>query len=168
MISALSQEFGPEKLVSKLKYKIDDYIEFRIAINSGIIPIKVKYSVAEAKNRLGEESRLAKISDFQFRRMSYIASQTSLRDWTYMRLILNNVTSRYRKESYEKVLYSLVNRSNLNEYRLNTDIGLVNSISPDLDRLNKMVYIEPKDIHSLLEKKAEKETSIDSEKETMV
>lgn len=168
MISALIQEFGPEKLVSKLKYKIDDYIDFRLAINSGIIPIKVKYSVAEAKNRLGEDSRLTKIPDFQFRRMSYIASQTSLRDWTYMRLILNNVTSRYRKESYEKVLYSLVNRSNLSEYRLNTDIGLVNSISPDLDRLNKMVYIEPKDIQSLLEKKAKKETSIDSEKETMV
>ncbi len=156
MISALSQEFGPEKLVSKITYKIDDYIEFRIAINSGAIPIKVKYSVDEAKKRLGEESRLSKLSDFQFRRMSYIASQTSLKDWTYMRLILHNVTLKYKAESYEKVLYSLVNRSNLSEFRLNNDIGLKNSISPDLDRLDNTVYVEPRDIQSLLIRVADK------------
>lgn len=167
MLSSLIQEFGPEKLVNRLKYKINDYIEFRIAINSGIIPIKVRYSVLEAKGRLGEDSRIAKINDYQFRRMAYIASKTSLRDWTYMRLILNNVTSRYRPESYEKVLYSLVNRSNLSEFRLNNDVGIIDIISPDLDKLNKTIYTEPANIQNLLESRAMKRLADDLTEDTI-
>lgn len=149
MMYVLSSEYGPDKLVSKLRYKINDYIEFRVAINSGLIPIKVKYSVDEVKKRLGEESRLSNISDFQFRRMAHIASQTSLKDWVYMRLILNNVTNRYNSESYEKVLYSLVNRSNLGNIRLNNDIGLEESINLEVDRVNEVVYMEIEDIRKL-------------------
>ena len=161
--NSLIAEFGAQKLVQKLKYKIDDYLEFRLAINKGIIPIKVKYDISEAKKKLGEEHRLYKISDFSFRRMAYVASQTSLNDWLYMRLIVNNASNRGGSEvEFERVIYSLINRSNLPDIRLNNDIGLENSLSPELDLLNNTVYIEPNEIQELLSRRAIKRLSEDS------
>lgn len=141
MLSALLEEFGAVQLVNKLKYKIDDYLEFRIAINAGIIPVKVRFSVPEAKDRLDEDSKLRNISEFMFRRMATIASQTSLKDWSYMKLILDNVNI-YDKSSYERALYSLINRSVLNKSRINNDIGVENVLNIDLINLDKQSYKE--------------------------
>ena len=141
MLSALVDELGPQQLVNKIKYKIDDYIEFRLAINSGIIPIKAKFSAVDAKNRLGEENRLSKFSDYTFRRMASIAGQTSLRDWIYMKMILSQASARKGKESYERALYSLINRSVLTESRLNNDIGIENVMNIDITNLDKIAYI---------------------------
>lgn len=144
MLAALLEEMGPVQLVNKLRYKIDDYIEFRLAINSGMIPIKVRFSVPEAKGRLGEESKIAKISDYTFRRMAIIASKTSLKDWTYMKMMLANIKYKYETASYERALYSLVNRTVLNKSRLNNDIGIENILGIELENLNKQRYIEDK------------------------
>ena len=122
MWASLSEEFGPMQLVSKLRYKIEDYIEFRLAINLGIIPVKVRFSVPEAKGRLGEQSRLVRFSDYTFRKMALRASKTSLKDWEYMKLILSKAG--YTKESNEKVIYSLINRAVLAESRIASDIFL--------------------------------------------
>lgn len=143
MLAALEEEFGAQGLVNKLRYKIDDYIEFRVAINSGKIPIKVRFSVDSAKKALGDDSKIVKYSDYTFRRMANIASQTSLRDWTYMRLILNN-TSTWDKSSYERVLYSLINRSVLTESRLNNDIGIDNIMRVTIKDLDTVRFSDKK------------------------
>lgn len=142
MVHSLIQEFGADKLVTRIRFKIEDYIQFRIAINTGVIPILTRYSVSEVKKKLGEEHKLNKINDFQFKRMASIAAKTSLKDWMYMRLILNNLIRKYAIESNEKVLYSLINRSNLTEVRLNNAIGIREDLSPDLTTIDNLVYIE--------------------------
>lgn len=144
MLLALLEEMGPIQLVNKLKFKIEDYIEFRLAINSGIIPIKVRFSVPEAKSRLGEEHKLSKFSDYTFRRMAIIASKTSLKDWTYMKMMIANIQYKYEKASYEKALYSLVNRTVLNNSRLNNDIGVENILSLSEESIDNIPYREDK------------------------
>lgn len=126
MLGYLIEEYGPKDLVKRLLNKIDTLIQFRLAINEGYIPILVNFNVEEAKTLLGEESSIAKLSDYQFRKNAQLASKTSLRDWVYMKMILSNIRYIYSKESYEKALYSLVVRSTLNESRINNDIGIEN------------------------------------------
>ena len=140
MLGAMLRELGAINLVNKIRYKIDDYIEFRMAINQGKIPIKVKFSVTEAKLKIGESSKISKISDFGFRKMAHIASMTSLKDWTYMRLILNNTSFKFSDTANEKVLYTLVHRSILNNSRLNNDLGIESIMSMELDYLNGIMF----------------------------
>lgn len=140
MLGALLKEMGAKELVTKLKYKINDYIEFRLAINSGEIPILVRFSVPEAKERLGEDSKITRFSDYTFRRMAQIASQTSLRDWVYMKMILSKPSKMSGNAEYERALYSLISRSVLTESRLNNDIGLDYSLNIDLKELDKIPY----------------------------
>ena len=147
MLSSLMEEFGAEQLVQKLRRKIDDYIEFRLAINSGIIPVKVRFSIPEAKGRLPENHPLQRFSDYTFRKMAITASKTSLKDWFCMKMILTNIQYKYDVVSYERALYSLVNRSVLSESRLSNDIGMSNILNEFELRLNNVVYDETKLIH---------------------
>ena len=137
-------ELGAKGLVYKLRYRIDELIEMRIAINNGYIPIRVKYSVVEAKRRLGENHRLNKLSDYAFRYTAYIASKTSLKDWLFMKMILNNISNIANSEEYEKVIHALINRSTFNENRLLNDIGVSNIIENSLYELNntKVRYLK--------------------------
>ena len=164
MAHALISEFGARNLATRLQYKIDDYIEFRLAINTGYIPIKVKYSISEVKARLGEQHKLYRVNDFLFKRMAFIAAKTTLADWMYMKLILNNVTNIYTNEPYEKAIYALINRASMEEVKLNSNIGLVNLMSPDLDNLNSITYIDGEKIDWLLSKRAlERMEKVDGE-----
>ena len=140
MLGALMTEMGPINLVNKLRFKVDDYIEFRVAINQGKIPIKVKFSIVEAKAKIGESSKISKISDFMFRKMANIAALTSLKDWMYMRLILNNTSFKFSVTANEKVLYSLVHRSILNNSRLSNDLGINSTMNLELEYLNGLRY----------------------------
>lgn len=128
MYGALVKEMGADGVLTKIKYKVDELIEFRRAINNGIIPIQVRFSVEEAKQRLGEESKLYKVPDFRFRKMAYIASQTSLKDWFYMQTLLSQVGGKYGRlrdtQEYERILYTLVHRTVLNEHRIKKGIGM--------------------------------------------
>ena len=148
ILGSLLDEFGARQLVAKLKSKIEDYIEFRLIINNGIIPIKVMYSVPEAKERLGEKHKLCRYSDYTFRKMAKIAAETSLRDWTYMKMILSNA-DKFSDESYERVLYSLINRSVLTESRLNNDIGIDNISTITLKNLDSIVFEEDKLLYNV-------------------
>lgn len=141
MLNSLIREYGARKLVNLLIFRVSDLIEFRIAINKGYIPIIVRYSVEESKKLIGEENPISKKSDYQFIRMASMASKTSLRDLTYLKLILENV-SKYDELSYEKAVYAAVTRSVLTESRLNNDIGISNVMETDIDYLDGITYLE--------------------------
>lgn len=141
MESAMLADMGAKKLVEKLKYKINDLIEMRKLINSGIVPIRVRFSVDEAKRRMGENHPLYKLSDFSFRRMAYLASKTSLWDWTFMRMVLDRVNSRSTPAEYERVIQILVNRTRFCEDRRMNDIGVSDIISRGLLSINSTPYI---------------------------
>lgn len=170
MLGVLEEEYTPERLVYKLRSEIDMYIEFRRAINEGYIPIKVKYSVQESKSLLeksivtskeldtddtdGSKSnakqnqvveRMIKLADWRFKQMAYIASQTTLKDWLYMKLILMN-TNKFDKNTYTKVLYALVTRTVLFDSRLVNDLGISstkdNLMFKELNDLDGLYYDE--------------------------
>ncbi len=149
MVTSLIKEMGAKQLLNKLKYKIDDYIDFRLAINNGFIPVLVKFSVPEAKGRLGKEAKICRYSDYTFRKMANIASQTSLKDWLYMKLMINNIGNMYSETSYERALHALVNRSVLTESRLNNDIGIENIYYLSVNELDKQRYTDDKLLFSI-------------------
>ena len=141
MLGALLEEYGAEDLCKRLLKQVNVYIELRQAVNSGQIPVLIKYSLKEVRDRLGEESSLNKISDFRFRKMAYIASRTSLRDWVYMRLILEN-TSYMNKKSYEEALYRITVRSILNPCMLNYDLNIGGIYDNELSDIDQIRYSE--------------------------
>ena len=141
MLGALLEEYGAEDLCKRLKKQIDVFITFRQEINKGNIPVLIKYSLREIRERLGENHPLNKISDFRFKRMAFIASRTSLRDWVYMRLILEN-TSYYNPRSYEEALYRLTVRSVLNPVVLNCDISIGSLDTVTLKEIDDVKYDE--------------------------
>ena len=139
MMGYLIEEYGARSLVNMLLNKIDDLIEFRLAINSGYIPIIVDYNVAESKRLIGEENPITSKSDYQFRKLAKMASKTSLKDWVYLRLILQN-TNKYSEYSYARALYSAVTRSVNTESRINNNIGVDNILYKDMDILDAIAY----------------------------
>lgn len=142
MERAMISEFGARKLVSKLKYKIDDILEMRYIINKGIIPINVKYSVKEAKERMGEGNRLAKLSDLAFKKTAYLASKSSLKDWMFIKLMLDSVGVKSKDAEFERVIHMIVNRSVFSENRLMNDIGIIDVLDEQLYSLNSIPYEE--------------------------
>ena len=141
MMEYLVDEYGARKFVNTLLSKINELIEFRIAINVGYIPIIVNYNVAESKKLIGEENPISSKSDYQFKRLASLASQTSLLDWVYMKMILQN-TNKFDESSYNRVLYSLITRTVLTESRLNNDIMIDNIFHYDLDYINSIKYTD--------------------------
>lgn len=141
MESAMLADMGAKKLVEKLRYKINDLIEMRKLINSGIVPIRVRFSVDEAKRRMGENHPLYKLSDFSFRRMAYLASKTSLWDWTFMKIVLSRVNGRSTPAEFERVIQILVNRTRFCEDRRMNDIGISDIIRKGLMELNSTPYL---------------------------
>lgn len=143
MLGALMEEYGAQDLCKRLIKQIDMYILFRQEINKGNIPILVKYSLVEAKKRIGEDSALNKVSDFRFKRLAFIASRTSLRDWVYMKMILESTTY-YNPRSYEEALYRLTVRSILNSNMLNYDIKIGSIRNQEMIKIDSINYDEDK------------------------
>ena len=140
MLNAIISDMGAKAIVNKIKYKLDDLIEMRIQINNGNIPVMVRYNIEKVKGRLHEENRLQKLSDYAFKRYAYIASQTSLKDWYFMKLILSNVKVSWSEEENFKVLMALVHRGTMSNDRLMNDIGVKNTLEENLVRLNSIFY----------------------------
>lgn len=137
----LLEEYGARKLVSVLKSRIDDIIEFRVAINKGYIPIMVNYNIEESKKLLGPDSPIAKKSDFQFKRLAQTASRTSLTDWVLMKLILSNV-DKLNDNSYVKAIYALTSRSVLQVPMVNEAIGYDDTFDDELTFLDEIMYMD--------------------------
>lgn len=129
MEQELIYELGHKGLVYKLRSRVDELIEMRIAINKGYIPIRVKYSTREAKERIGENSRLHRLSNYSFKHTAYIASQTSLKDWLFIRLLLEGT-------DYERIIHTIVNRYALSRDRILNNLTIKNDIDNDMLRLN--------------------------------
>lgn len=140
MLGVLIEDMGAIELVKKLKYKINDIIEMRVAINRGIVPIKVAYSVDEAKSRLEENNKLKNVNDYAFRRYALIASKTTLRDWLYIKLILNNIKRAWDKDECEKALHCIIHRGLMSSSRLLNDIGISNIIDEQLYNVNSVFF----------------------------
>ena len=148
----LEDEYGCKNLTYNLINIIDDYIEFRTLINKGVIPIGINYfykDVMKDINALyGEKNKFEKLSEYTFRKRAIIASQTSMRDWVYMKLILSKAVRDIKISDEEfdnrcqKALYDLCTRSVLYSDRLNYIIGVDNVLKKPLIELDRVIFDE--------------------------
>lgn len=144
MLTSLLSSMTAQELVTKLKYKVADYIEFRVAINEGIIPIKIKYYFNDVIRHFPEDNKLAKMSEYTFRKMANTASLTSLRDWIYIQLMLNNASRSWDVQQQEIALFSMIHRSTLNRHRILNDIGVINTLDESISIVNRARFTEEK------------------------
>ena len=145
---ALEDEFGAKNLIYQLLKKIDEYIEYRILINTGYIPIGINFFYKDIIEKLPNKEKYEKVNEWTFRKKAQIASQTSLRDWEYMKIILNkaienNIMSEHEIDAKcQKALYELATRSVLTADRINNDIGIDNILRKKLKELDMVIYSE--------------------------
>ena len=156
MLSILEEQIGVKETFNKTRKFIDEEIEFRILINKGIIPIRIDYFMSDIVKMLDkmipkeqrEENeqykRLTSMNEWQFRNKAMIAAQTSLKDWLYMKMILQSAyknSSGYGDEtSYKRALYDVVTRSTLSGNRINNIVGLDDILKKDLRRIDRILY----------------------------
>lgn len=148
IMMALEDEFGAKNLVYQLLKKIDEYIEYRLLINTGYIPIGINYFYKDVIQKLPDPKKYEKVNEWVFRKRAETASLTSLRDWEYMKLILNKAIENIRIPDEEldikcqKALYELATRSVITNDRINNIIGVDNILRKKLKDLDRVIYSE--------------------------
>ena len=154
MIVMLCDQIGAEELVKKTLKMVNEEIDFRIMINSGVIPISIRYLMSDVHNMMNklvkEEDRGDKfkayfdMNEWQFRKKADLAAQTSLRDWVVMKLLLTtaNKYSKDREFSYTRVLYSLAVRSKLREELLKNDLHMGSLIDAQISELESKYKVK--------------------------
>lgn len=170
IMMALEDEFGAKNLLYQLIKKIEEYIEFRLLINTGYIPIGINYFYNDIINKLPDPKKYEKMNEWVFRKRAETASLTSLRDWEYMKLILSKAIENVKISDTEldikcqKALYELATRSVMTPDRLNNVIGIDNILRKKLKELDLVVYSEA-DLEHIEEIKrlAESEDSYESD-----
>jgi hypothetical protein len=96
----------------------------------------------------GENSKYGKMSEWKFRSKAILASQTSLRDWEYMKLILNKAIENVKISDAEmdikcqRALYDLCTRSVITADRVNNIIGIDDVLDKGLRYIDKVVFDE--------------------------
>lgn len=150
MMIALEEKYTPKLLVYRLINEINIMIDFRILINKGFIPIGINYFfkdvIKDINNYLGEKNKYSNMNEWLFRKKVEIASQTSLRDWEYMKLILEKSIENIRvndevlEKKCERALYDMVTRSVISESRVNNILGIENILDNPINKLNKIKY----------------------------
>lgn len=153
----LEEEFTAKGVLYKLLNIIDECIEFRVLINSGKIPMGINYFYKDVIDSLGgEKSKYGKMKEWTFRNKANLASQTSLRDWVYMKLILEKAIDDVKVSDVEmdakcqKALYELCTRSVLHPDRINNIIGIKNVLEKTMEDVNNIVYSED-DLKKIIE-----------------
>lgn len=147
---ALEDEYTSKSLVYQLLKRIDEYIDYRILINQGYIPVGIKYFFDDTINSLPNKDKYEKVNEWVFRKKAYTASLTSLRDWQYMKMILQRAIDNVRLSEDEmdkkcqKALYELATRSVMNPDRLNNVIGISNILNKQLEKIDSIVFDESK------------------------
>lgn len=143
IMSALVDDMGAYKVLHKVKKVVDESIEFRELINKGIIPIKIKFFYKDVMKSIeklyGEKNKYSRMSEYAFRTKAHLASETSIRDWVYMKIIIDKALSTHTvndDERYKAALYEICTRSVLSESRLNNILGIDNVLNIDLDDLD--------------------------------
>lgn len=139
---SLCEDLGIKKLISRLNYKLDAILEMRYLINTGEVPILVRYGVKPIQDKLDDTSKLKKLSSFAFKKLARLASLTSLRDWFYIKMMLNKYNSKYISELQgERIMHDIIHRGAFSSERINNDIAILDSIS-SLYEINKIRFKE--------------------------
>lgn len=141
MLYSMIDVYGAKGMVLRLRNKIDECIEFRMMINKGIVPVGITFFYSDVVKRLGD-NKYAKLEEWRFRQKAELAASTSLRDWEYMKMILNKPNERSSDVEYQKALYELATRSVMSPSRLNNIIGLEDILKRSLNELDNIKYIE--------------------------
>lgn len=147
---ALEDEFGAKNLVYQLLKKINEYIDFRILINNGYIPIGINYFYNDIIENIPNKDKYSKMNEWSFRNKANIASLTSLRDWEYMKLILSKAVENVKlppdvmDEKCQRALYDISTRSVMTADRLNNVVGFDNVLNKQFIEINKIIYDEDK------------------------
>jgi len=148
IMMALEDELTPKDLVYKTIKKIDEFIEYRILINKGYIPIGINYFFNDVIEKLPDKEKYEKVNEWTFRKKAEIASRTSLRDWEYMKLILTRaienvkISDEEMSEKCQKALYELCTRSVITPSRINNIIGIEDVLHKGMYDINSIIYDE--------------------------
>lgn len=148
MMIALEDELTAKGLVYQVLKQVDEYIDFRVMINSGIIPIGINYFFNDVIKELGDNNKYAKMNEWLFRKKAYTASLTSLRDWEYIKIILQKAIENPKLPNEiiemrcERALYDISTRSVISSSRINNIIGIENILTNKFDSVNKISYDE--------------------------
>ncbi len=141
IIASLLEDKKATNVVRELLKIIDTEIEYRVLINKGYIPIGIRYSFKEVIDNI-QIDKFKNINEFKFRREAQLASKTSLRDWCYMKIILNeavknNRVSGARKEMLcKEALYRLSIRSTLSDNRIKNLVGEDNALNKEIEKID--------------------------------
>lgn len=167
MMALLVDSMGAEMLARQIMRVIDDCVNFRLMINSGVIPIGIRYfysdTIEDIKKTFGETVRIVKkdketkkfvteerpnkyisMNEYSFRRKAELASRTSLRDWEYISLVLSRAlqaefaTGVDRDFLIKKALYEVCTRSVATESRISNSLGIDNILGKDLKWLDSI------------------------------
>lgn len=145
MLNYMLSDMSAKQLVRRLQYKVESLIEYRMLINDGIIPIMVKYSADSVKEKLSDKSKLKKASNYSFKKSAYIANQTSLKDWYFIKTLLSNTPKHsYSDTPYIKALLAVINRGAFPNDRLMNNLNIKNTLNESLVDLNRTVIIGEK------------------------
>jgi hypothetical protein len=135
---ALVNELGYTELLKKISYKVKDLIEMRILINTGQVPVGIKFNADKVKNKLPEKHPLKKLSNNGFRATAWMASRYCIRDLILIKDMISSLGNLYKANQFEcaKVLNSIVNRTTFDKDRLLNDIKIQNQIEESLYVVN--------------------------------
>ena len=137
---SLCEDLGVKRLIYRLSDKIDAIIEMRYLINIGTVPILVRYGAKSIQSNLEDDSKLKNLSSFSFKKLARIASLTSLRDWFYIRMMLNKYDKTTISDTQgEQIMHSIIHRNAFSSNRINNDIAILDDIE-NLYSLNKIRY----------------------------
>jgi len=146
MMISLEDDLTAKGLVYQVLRQVDEYIDFRIMINQGIIPIGINYFFSDVVKSLDKESKYAKMNEWLFRKKASTAALTSLRDWEYIKLILEKAIENPRlpddiiELKCQRALYDISTRSVISPSRINNIIGIDNILRNDMNNINKVMY----------------------------
>lgn len=149
VMTMLEYELGAKDLLYKTLNIIKESIQYRIDINKGLIPIGIKFFYKDILRGLGgEEGPYGKVKEYTFRKKAYLASRTTLQDWTYMYLILNRaienpkITDKEMEFKCKRALYEICTRATLTKSRLDNIIGIENILDKEIEDIDKIKYDE--------------------------
>lgn len=108
LLKYLEDEYGCSTLVSKIDNELNELIKYRTWINEGRIPVGIKYSAEEVKNKIDKN-----INIVTFKRRTNMASMVSLNDMILVKMIIGKL--RYNPE---RCLFVIVCRYTLGEQNI--------------------------------------------------
>lgn len=132
ILNTLIEDVGVQSLVRILRRRVDMYIEYRLNINNGNIPILVPYSVAAIQEKLDNKSAIKKVSDITFKRNAKIASLTTIKDWYYIKMLLGSAGKYQTEEQNLRALMAVIHRAVYEQQKLMNLIGIKDVLSEGL------------------------------------